>query len=797
MKHYYKDMAMQLFENGYFPIPIKPRSKIPFMSKGESWQVEINREQVQEWQENGKGKGGVALTGLCAIDFDIYDKDVSNVMLSFCRKNLDNMLVRIGQKPKFLFVLSEKSAIKKKWKNTWYDQEGQKHEIEFLAPGNQYFLVYGTHPDTGADFTWLDGYEVLSTPVDRLPSLDSLDISMIEDEFERIAQEKGWVKGKAGDTRAVSQGKDGGDPLENLKVSGEMSDPAGLAELSTWVGYLSRDYRDDYDLWISIAAAIHHETAGGNEGWSIFDSWSKSSTKYKGRVDTIAKWESFNTEKGAVDGAKCSSRGTIIHFLKECGKWPAAQKAGEEARNDFETIHSDAAASKKSSDIIHELNSKHAIVSIGGKIRVMTTEKDYTGDLDLQFSSVQDFGVMYANKFAKNPKDPKKNKTVAKIWLESPDRREYKGIVFEPALKEVPGYYNLWTGFAVSPRPGDWSRYRGHIEDVVADGNATIARYILAWMARLIQEPGGRRPGTSIVLRGGQGTGKGVFVNIFGDLFGQHFLPVSHASQIAGRFNGHLKNKLLVFIDEGFWAGDKAAEGVLKSIITEPWFAIEQKNQDTIRVRNHVSLMMASNNEWVVPANKGERRFHVLDIPDTMQGKYAYFQKILDQMHNKGGLQAMLFDLLKEDFSDVNLQKFENTKGLFEQKIHTMSTEMQYWYERLQDGRLLSYHENDFNDFGSSVQDDWLEVGSTEQHDDYLRHTEKMKERFPKTQTEFGIFLKTINPWVRRYKKRIGANLQWWRRFPQLSECRAEFETQIKTKIEWDKDDDLDEPDLF
>jgi hypothetical protein len=156
----------------------------------------------------------------------------------------------------------------------------------------------------------------------------------------------------------------------------------------------------------------------------------------------------------------------------------------------------------------------------------------------------------------------------------------------------------------------------------------------------------------------------------------------------------------------------------------------------------------------------------------------------------------MLFDLLKEDFSDINLQKFENTKGLFEQKVHTMSTEMQYWYERLQDGRLLSYDESEFSDF-SGMKDDWIEVSCQDQHDDYLRYVDKMKERFPKSSTEFGIFLTTVCPWVKRFRKRVGSNLEWWRRFPPLSDCRAEFERQIKTNIEWDKEDDLDEPDLF
>ena len=70
-------------------------------------------------------------------------------------------------------------------------------------------------------------------------------------------------------------------------------------------------------------------------------------------------------------------------------------------------------------------------------------------------------------------------------------------------------------------------------------------------------------------LRGRQGTGKGIFCTQFGRLFGQHFVHVERSSHLTGHFNSHLKDKLIVYADEAFWAGDKKAEGVLKAMITE------------------------------------------------------------------------------------------------------------------------------------------------------------------------------------------------------------------------------------
>lgn len=795
MKKYYQELGLKLFSMGYAPIPIRPNSKIPFMGEGESWQVDINEEQVKEWAENGKGSGGVALTGIGGIDFDIKDKTVSNSLIKYARENInEDVLIRIGLAPKFLIPVSNKSDIEHKWKNTWYDKDGEKQEIEFLAPGDQYFLAFGIHPDTKAEYKWVKNKSVLSIPRDNLPIVDSLDLSGLEDEFDRLAKEQGWSKKgllKNKETSAPSKNKE--FDLSNIKVGGEMADPAGIKELAAWLKLLPVDWVNDRDNWITIGAALHHETGGNNEGWLIFDEWSQTSKKYKSRKDTIDRWESFTANQGIKNGGNCSTRGTIIHILKEAGFWKEAKKAGNIAREQVLDTQTGTEQIETVNDIMDKMNKRHAVIRIGSKIRVMNEGRNLDGGLDLGFLSVPDFNTMYSNKKTTDPKDPKKKKTLSKIWINDPARREFKGIIFEPtgsqkSKADIEGYYNIWKGLSVKPIKGDWSLFHNHIYEVIAGGDETIGEWVVAWIARMVQKPGGLRPGTSIVLKGGQGTGKGVFVNAIGEIFGDHFLPVSHASQVAGRFNSHLTNKILVFIDEGFWAGDKKGEGVLKSIITEPHLAIEQKGIDIIRVKNNINLIMASNNDWVIPANIAERRFCVLEVSDSRQGDKPYFKKIIKQMYREGGLQAMLFDLLKMDISNIDLGTFKQTKGLFEQKIHSMTTEMHYWHERLQEGKMLSGKTSDpGNDFSDYVNNnDWGEVKTTEQHSDYLFFVDMMKERFPLSPTQFGLFIKKICPDSCTYRKRIGSNLVYYRRLPELKDCRDEFSRQLKYKIEWD-----------
>lgn len=64
------------------------------------------------------------------------------------------------------------------------------------------------------------------------------------------------------------------------------------------------------------------------------------------------------------------------------------------------------------------------------------------------------------------PADRAEPGTDRHVWriavAEHPQRREYAGLVFAPG-RDVPGYFNLWRGFAVEPRPGDCSKFLAHL----------------------------------------------------------------------------------------------------------------------------------------------------------------------------------------------------------------------------------------------------------------------------------------------------------------------------------------------
>ena len=422
--------------------------------------------------------------------------------------------------------------------------------------------------------------------------------------------------------------------------------------------------------------------------------------------------------------------------------------------------------------VMLELNAKHAVINIGGKIRIMNhiTDPD-TGQPDVDFSSPADFRVRYCNRMIEiNGQEM----SFAFVWLNHLDRKEYSGITFNPVTTPE-GYYNLWTGHAVKPVKGDCSKFLAHIRDNIASGNKAVYDYIIAWMAHIVQNPS-ERIGTTLVMRGAMGTGKGVFANGFGSLFGRHFLPLAQGSQLTGKFNAHMKDKVLLFADESFWAGDKSAEGVLKALITEPFLVIEGKGENAYKIRNHLHFMFATNNEWCVPAGPQERRFFVLDVSEKRMQDHDYFAAIQHELDN-GGREALMYHLKNHDVSSINLRKFPQTAALMEQKVYSMTPIQKFVFGKLESGNL------------SASKQGWdTEIPIKELYGDFIRFCNDLGIRHRPSDAEFGTQLKKLIPGINVAKGRSGRygisrpNVY---RVPTLDDCRADFCKFINYQVEW------------
>ncbi len=437
----------------------------------------------------------------------------------------------------------------------------------------------------------------------------------------------------------------------------------------------------------------------------------------------------------------------------------------------------------KKEEMIARLNEEYALVLLGERPAVLREEIGSDGRPTFRMLSVSGFHEWLRPSVLSLTDDNGNSRRMqaSKVWIDSELRRQYEGLVFDPSETSPAGYYNLWRGFAVEPSPtGSCQRLLDHVADNVCRGDEELFAWVVGWFAAMVQFPT-EKLGTSLVLRGAQGTGKTIVGKAFGSLFGPHYALVADSRYIVGRFNAHLANCLLLQLDEATWGGDHAAAGKLKDLITGEWQYIEYKGKEPVKVKNYLRLLVTGNNNWLVPAGLEERRFAVLDMGDDRRQNHAYFQAIEDEL-DAGGRGKLLHYLLNLDLKELrDLRQIPRTAALAEQQVASMAPEQQWWLDVLHRGVLPG---------------DERGVGEAPTHTLYEHYLERMQRvgvTRKHSETGFGIALKRMVPGLLRNRRSLttmaGTDRFYVYEFPSLVICRKEFE-----RITGDSDPTQDTP---
>jgi hypothetical protein len=431
-------------------------------------------------------------------------------------------------------------------------------------------------------------------------------------------------------------------------------------------------------------------------------------------------------------------------------------------------------------EAIERLNERNAIISVGNKVVVMEMWPD--GSIRTLWP-FEEFKRKHIKEFVTVGDG---RKPLADIWLKDSRGRHYDRLVYAmPGSAErcEPGDYNGWLGFTVTPRAGDWTQNRRHLQLIICGGKANSYEWVFNWCAALVQWPG-RHAMSSLVLRGGQGVGKGHFAHLMlGALFHkQQYLHIIGEGMLTGRFNEHLSGKVLVFADESTWGGDPAAADKLKGMVTESTVPIERKFLPLVEEPSALHIVIASNNEWPIAIPMDDRRFMVLDVEEARRQDDTYFAPLREELKN-GGLAAMLHDLLAHKVDEYALRHPLSTEAKRDVMTQSLTAIQRWWYEKLVTGSLKVTVTNttDEGKETTTTIDGWDgSVPKAALHDDYLafldRHRDTRTRR--STETELGMFLRKYTP-MRSQRRLPGTGESTKARYvwdvPSLEECRASW----------------------
>jgi hypothetical protein len=155
-------------------------------------------------------------------------------------------------------------------------------------------------------------------------------------------------------------------------------------------------------------------------------------------------------------------------------------------------------------EVLELLNSHYMIGKSEQEVAVFRIKDDGS----LAHTPPEQFKLDIANIFVQ-PSGRAQPISAEKFWKESP-RRHQRKIVFKPGGTARPDEFNLWHGFEVEPHKG-WQKQRRlmrHIWEIICRCDKTKFKYLIRWLAWLVQNPD-KHPETVIVLKSRkQGTGK-------------------------------------------------------------------------------------------------------------------------------------------------------------------------------------------------------------------------------------------------------------------------------------------------
>jgi hypothetical protein len=442
---------------------------------------------------------------------------------------------------------------------------------------------------------------------------------------------------------------------------------------------------------------------------------------------------------------------------------------------------------------VEEMNREHCVTVEGRNTVVLRREEDVElgGRTAYRAMRPEELAKLHAHRLVPTGETKRKRtqtgvfveepvlKPIGAAWFTHPAARRYPGgVVFLPGREARSDQLNLWEGWAIEPKRGSWVLLERHIRDVICAGNALHAEWLLNWIAHMIQKPW-ERPESAVVLRGGEGSGKGTLARALARIAGAHGLHITSPGHLVGRFNAHLRSCLFLFCDEAFFAGDRATEGVLKGLISEPVLMLEQKGVDAIQAPNRLHALLATNNAWAVPAGRDARRFFVLDVADHVARDTGYFGALNREMDG-GGLAAFLYDMLRRDLTGFDARNPPQTEALQDQKMASLRGVDGWWLS------TLAAAEEVEPDLGANLRE-WSAdaakraVPKSEVYGDYVRYVASAgrREFRPDPETLFWRRLKTMCPALEEKRPGTGPNRQRVVFLPPLVDARAAFERHM------------------
>ena len=659
-------LGSRLIDNGYSIVPIAVGKKAPGF---DGWsKVRSTKPQLDEWITSGHRQSGAGILTkhTPAVDIDILNEEVALEAEAKAREIFGEAPLRIGRAPKRLLVFRTETPFRKMRSNRYQDEWGDLHQIEILGDGQQ-FVAYHTHPDTGRPYQWpsekvdKDGKTIseggpLTIRANDLPDITVEQCEAFIEWFEeRAKKESDWKIVKKARSNQLGE-----IDMDNPFL--EDSQAVDISEDELRNRLMMVPNADDYDTWINVGMALHHQFDGSDDGLDLWKEWAETADNFDSD-GCDRRWADF-----AIDGkhrspltaryilklskeAAAESNVALILKLrdmfsaaKDLPGWNKARDAAREAEIDSLARSAMATLAKERLDVINQSKTplsevKKAIAYSPSKSEktpgwaapfVYDTTDDRFYDTDRKFSTTQQgFNAMFDRK-AMTKKDLLDGKTTPTSTASTLALNVFKitvvnGRRYEPGADKIfhrpDGIFaNTYPEHEIPELPDELlprdkaaiKRVKKHVAHLLEKPEER--RLLVDWLSWVVQNPG-KHVNWSILLQGVEGDGKSFFAFLLRAVMGVSNVQMLNAHILESPFTDWVVGQCVTCIEEVrlIKATNKyELLNRIKPFITNDVIEVHPKGKATYDAVNTTSYLLFSNFRDALPLDDDGRRYCVL-----------------------------------------------------------------------------------------------------------------------------------------------------------------------------------------
>ncbi|MBL4743527.1 MAG: bifunctional DNA primase/polymerase [Cycloclasticus sp.] len=266
------EVALKSHEFGFDIIPLIPDEKRP-ATKWAEWEGNVDENKIRDYWEKHPGHGIGVLTNhkICVLDADTKEADKALCDLEKAHNCFSNFIVKTRKGSHHYYWVPEGVEVKLSAHST--EQHPERLDVKAARS-----LVVGPHEE---------GKRLIKCEIDHVLDLTKLTQRFIDDV---VTHNGGHRQDKLSTKKPVPKSLPDKTAVHRESVNSKR-DPKLAVKL---LDHIDPDV--GYGDWFIVAAGLHHEFGGDDEGLEVFDTWSKGGAKYTTRHAIEVMWRSLKTQ---------------------------------------------------------------------------------------------------------------------------------------------------------------------------------------------------------------------------------------------------------------------------------------------------------------------------------------------------------------------------------------------------------------------------------------------------------------------------------------------------------------------